>query len=123
MLEKPQAEAIAQQLIDAWNSRDIVAIMSRYREDVEVTSPMFLRILGIPDGTLRGRESLRPFWLKLLAQLPHLRFKLHEVYVGVDGFSMHMQSLFERDSVVMVRVDEQGLIRRMDNFLVNLELP
>ncbi len=47
---------------DAWNVRDLDAVMAHYAEDVAVCSPLVVKRLGIPDGWLRGKSALRDYF-------------------------------------------------------------
>ena len=62
MLTESEAKNFAQEWIAAWNSHDLEAILSHYGEDVVLTSPVAARILGDPDGTVRGKTSLGEYF-------------------------------------------------------------
>ena len=51
------AYAFAAAWVDAWNRRDLDAILEHYAADVELTSPLAVR----SDGTLRGTAELRDY--------------------------------------------------------------
>ena len=123
MLDKNALVQFAQSLLDAWNRHDIVAILDHYSDEIEVTNPLFNMLLGTPDGVLRGKAAIRPLWADVLRQIPHLRFKLHDVYLGVDSFAMHYQGIFERNVIEVLRFDDKGKVASSVNYLMSLDLP
>ena len=123
MLDKRTARAIAESLVEAWNRHDLEDILTHYHCDVVVTNPLFCVLLGIEDGVIRGRDSLKPFWAKVLQQLPHLRFKLLDVYVGVDNFVVHYVGMFEKNVVEVFTVNNDGKVVTTVTYLDSLELP
>jgi len=44
-METQQTEAFAKGWIQAWNQRDLEAILSHYTEDVEFQSPLVVKLL------------------------------------------------------------------------------
>ena len=123
MLDRHAALKITESLIEAWNRHDLASILAHYHGDVVVTNPMFCVLLGIPDGVLRGRDALKPYWCKVLQQLPHLRFKLLDVYLGVDNFVIHYEGMFEKKTVEIFTVDANNKIVSTITYLDSLELP
>ncbi|GFK94378.1 hypothetical protein NNJEOMEG_02222 [Fundidesulfovibrio magnetotacticus] len=123
MLDKNTVRQFAQSLVDAWNRHDLAAIMSHYAEDVVFTNPLILLLVGKPDGVLRGRETIRPYWADVLRNIPHLHFKVHDVYPGVNGFAVHYQGIFERETIEVFTLDDKGKIASSTMFLENLNMP
>ena len=70
--------------IDAWNSRDVEAVLAHFAEDVVFTSPTAERFAPGNSGTVHGKDELRAYWNRALDGNPDLRFELIGVYVGVD---------------------------------------
>jgi len=58
MLEE-SARKLAAAWCDAWNRRDLDAIMEHYADDVEFSSPTVVKRWGISDGWLRGSSKVR----------------------------------------------------------------
>ena len=79
------AAAFAAAWVDAWNHRDLDAILSHYAVDVLFTSPFVAQLLGDPAGVVRGRDALRAYFAAGLARFPDLHFRLRHVLPGVNG--------------------------------------
>jgi ketosteroid isomerase-like protein len=74
------AKAFAHAWEEAWNSRDLDAIMSHYRDDVVFRSRKAVPITG--GGEVRGKAALRAYWSQALERQPDLRFAVQDVFVG-----------------------------------------
>jgi hypothetical protein len=82
---------------DAWNRRDLDAIMAHYADDVALSSPAVVARMGRADGWLRGKAEVRDYFAKGL-QAPGLHFELVDVLFGVNVICM----IFRRETGVMV---------------------
>ncbi len=78
---------------DAWNRRDLDAIMTHYAEDVALSSPAVVARMGRADGWLRGKAEVRAYFEHGL-QAPGLRFELLDVLFGVNVICM----IFRRET-------------------------
>jgi len=56
------ARSQAQAWCDAWNRRDLDAVMSHYADDVRVCSPLVKKRFPNSDGWLRGAPALRAYF-------------------------------------------------------------
>lgn len=63
-----------------WNSHDLDAIMSHYREDIVFRSRKAVALAG--EGEIRGKERLRAYWAEALARQPDLKFAVRDVFEG-----------------------------------------
>lgn len=72
-----EAEAFAARWAQAWNSRDIEAVLEHFHEDVAFTSPTAVRVVGIP--TVSGKPALRDYWQQALTPLASLHFTVDRV--------------------------------------------
>lgn len=81
----------------AWNALDLERIISRYTEEVTLSSPAVVTRLGRADGTLRGRGEVRSYFAAGL-QAPGLHFELLQVLAGVASLCM----IFRRETGVVV---------------------
>jgi ketosteroid isomerase-like protein len=88
----------ARQWIDAWNARDIEAVLRHYADDVVFTSPTAIRFAPDSEGTIRGKAELRDYWTRALEGHPDLHFELIDLYVGVDTIVLHHR--YRADAVV-----------------------
>jgi hypothetical protein len=110
-------EADAQQLavdwIEAWNSHDLDRILAHYAEDVEVTSPFVETVLGPGRKTVVGKAALRAYWGPILEQYPELHFVLHRAYAGVESVVLRYRSVQGLMSAECMELDPRGKIRRV----------
>jgi len=67
---------------DAWNRRDIDAIMAHYADNVEFNSPTIVHRWGNADGWIRGKARLRANF-EIGVKASNLRFDLIDVLLGV----------------------------------------
>lgn len=65
---------------EGWNSHDLDAIMSHYRDDVVFRSRKALSVVG--QGEIVGKAALREYWAEALARQPDLRFHVQQVFAG-----------------------------------------
>lgn len=105
-----RARAVA--WVDAWNRRDLEAILAHYADDVTVCSPRVVERLGAPDGWLRGKAALREYFAQGLSNAA-LRFDLVDVAIGVGAMTV----VYRRENGALVtdcaELDGEGRIRRM----------
>jgi hypothetical protein len=74
-----EMRALAEQWIQAWNSRDLDRIMDHYAEDVEFEANTVIRRWQKADGKLRGVTELRNHFRLGLDLVPNLRFEMEDV--------------------------------------------
>jgi hypothetical protein len=101
------ARRVAEEWCDAWNRKDLDAVMAHYAENVAFSSPTVVRRLGIADGWLHGSTRLREnFVIGIAAE--RLRFDLVDVVVGVTSMCV----IYRRETGQLVNdtveLDEQG---------------
>lgn len=111
----PSPEALrarAAAWVDAWNRRDLEAIVAHYTDDVALCSPRVVERLGAPDGWLRGRAALRAYFAIGLRN-PALRFELVAVTVGVGAMTL----VYRRENGALVtdcaELDGDGRMKRV----------
>lgn len=68
------ASAFARTWIDAFNRRDVEAVLAYYAEDARFRSPKAERITGSP--LVEGKAALRAYWQAALSQHESLEFTL-----------------------------------------------
>jgi len=71
------ARSFAVRWAEAWNNRDIVAVLVDFHDNVVFTSPTALAVVGV--GTVRGKEPLRAYWTAALGRISSLRFFVDRV--------------------------------------------
>ena len=80
--EKPRgpreaAETFAARWAEAWNVRDIEAVLKHFHDDVVFTSPTALAVVG--SATVRGKDALRAYWTTALSRITSIRFTIDRV--------------------------------------------
>jgi ketosteroid isomerase-like protein len=110
MIAREWAEAFARDWIAAWNAHDLERILSHYADDFEMRSPLIVERMGVPEGLLKGKEAIRPYWQAGLAAKPPLKFELREVMVGVGAIAIVYRNVTRgADVVERIEFNEQGL--------------
>ena len=111
-LTQNTAQTKAQNWVDAWNNRDLDAVMMHYADDVPVCSPLVKRRLNKSDGWLHGKSALRDYFAVGMGN-PDLQFTLKSVHVGVQSMSM----VYARENGIQVvdtmELNADGLTTRM----------
>lgn len=87
-----EAEAFAQEWIEAWNSHDLDTIMSHYDAGVVLISPTAARILDDPAGTVDGKTALRNYFNRGLEVYPNLHFELLDVMRGLSSIVLYYKN-------------------------------
>jgi hypothetical protein len=62
----------AVQWAEAWNRRDVEAVLAHFHDDVIFTSPTALAVVG--SATVRGKTALRDYWNTAIGRITALRF-------------------------------------------------
>jgi ketosteroid isomerase-like protein len=68
--------------IDAWNRRDVEAVLEHFANDVEFVSPTAASVVGNPLVT--GKDALRAYWVSALERIGNLKFTLDRAPYDVD---------------------------------------
>lgn len=76
-MQRSGAIQFAQSWIDAWNRRDIEAVLAWYSDNLSFTSPTALEVTG--HSTVSGKTALRDYWQKALAQISDLHFTFERI--------------------------------------------
>jgi len=97
--------------IGAWNAHDIDWILSHYRDDVRLVSPLAARA-GAPQGRVDGRDALRAYFERALATYPALHFQPIAALGGIGSVALHYRSVEERDAIEVMELDARGQVRR-----------
>jgi hypothetical protein len=87
MLTEAQAQQIAREVIEAWNSHDLERILEHYEDDATLTSPLAAQKLGDPN--VRGKAALRAYFRLGLELYPELHFDLVDVMWGVSSVVLY----------------------------------
>jgi hypothetical protein len=112
-LQASFARELAQDWVDAWNSHDLEKIMTHYGDEVLLTSPVALKVLG-GDGTLRGKAALRTYFQRGLQAFPDLRFDLIDVLWGTETIVIYyLNNVRGSKTVEVMLLNPAGKIGRV----------
>ncbi len=109
----PDPKKFAETWIDSWNSHDLDRILEHYADDVEVTTPMIKVVMGIDDGTVRGKADVRRYWGIALEKVPDLRFELIECALGVESIAIYYKAVMGKTAVEVMFFDRDGKVSRV----------
>lgn len=108
MLDRAWAEEFAHEWIAAWNAHDLERVLAHYTDDFQMTSPLIVQWLGVADGRLQGKETIRRYWAQGLAKMPQLHFKLIDVVVGTNSLGIVFESVgLPRTVLEFMQLDDQ----------------
>jgi hypothetical protein len=108
-MSTPEPTQFAELWIEAWNARDIDAVLAHYAEDVTFTSPLAARVIPESGGVVRGKEALRTYWTRALQGNPDLHLVLVGVYAGVDTVVLSYRNQ-RGESISEVLTFQDGLV-------------
>ncbi len=110
-MNRDQVYEFASGWVDAWNRRDVEAVLAHFAEGVQFTSPVAARVVG--SSTVNGREQLRAYWLSALHRIGDLAFTLD--YALWDEDRKEVAIIYERlvdgskeRACELLRFDESG---------------
>lgn len=103
-------DKFAQEWVNAWNSRDLDAVLAHYRDDFEMSSPFIVQIAGVASGVLRGKEAVRAYWSAALSRMPELHFDPIATMAGVDSAVIHYRGPGGRLCAEVFAFDADGLV-------------
>jgi len=106
LIDRAFALTFAADWIAAWNSGDLERIFEHYRDDFEMRSPLILERGFSPNGVLRGKEAVRPYWSAgIKSASPPLQFELIDAYGGIDTIAIHYRSVGRYQVIEFVELD------------------
>ncbi len=106
------ARRFADEWLDAWNSHDPDRILPHYAEDFEMTSPGIVELMAEPAGVLRGKAAVRAYWEIALERRPDLRFRLLDIFTGVETICISYDSGTGRNAVEWFHFNADGKVIR-----------
>ena len=111
MIEQAFAEHFAADWIDSWNEHDLVRILSHYTDGFEMSSPMIIKVVSEPSGTLKGKEAVGSYWAKALQLVPNLHFELVATLVGVNSITLYYNGV-RGPSAEVFHFNQDGKVTR-----------
>ena len=113
-LEGSFARQFGEDWVNAWNSHDLEKILAHYDDEVELTSPIALKLLNNDDGVVRGKAALRAYFLIGIQAYPDLRFELLNVFWGVETIVLYYgNNVRGTKSAEVMQMTPAGKIRRV----------
>ncbi len=113
MLTEEKAKNIANHWIKSWNAHDLDEIMSHYEDDVVLVSPIAVKILDEPTGTVRGKKALRDYFQKGLEVYPDLRFELKDVMWGLSSLVLYYVNQKGTKAGEFMKISTSGKISKV----------
>jgi ketosteroid isomerase-like protein len=112
MINQQWAQAFALDWIESWNTNDMDRILAHYTDDFEMSSPLIVERLGLPGGTLKGKDAIRDYWAPSVTMEPPLQFALIDVFVGVGAVTIYYNSVGRRMVAETLFIDSTGKATR-----------
>ena len=72
--------------IDAWNRRDVDAVLSVFRDDARFVSPKAAQMVGYAE--LANKRELEAYWREAMRRITSLKFTLDHVTCDVEAREM-----------------------------------
>ncbi len=111
MISAELAWDFAKDWVDAWNAHDLEWILSHYADQIQVTSPIALRLAGA--DKIQGKAALRDYFATGLAHYPDLSFRLLNVFSGQDSIVLHYVNQNSVQAAEWMRLNEEGKVVEM----------
>jgi len=105
-----QAKRFAEAWVAAWNAHDLERILIHYADTLEFISPLIAERLGLADGTIRDKESLRSYFALGLDTFKDLRFELIELLTGPRGVTIYYRNQRGRTVAETMLFDANGKV-------------
>ena len=81
---QPSLDTLVRRWIDAYNARDLNAVLVLYTEGATHTSPKLRERQPHTRGEIRGQAALRAWWQDAMQRLPDLHYELHALTTTGD---------------------------------------
>lgn len=111
MLLNERANYIAQDWIDAWNSRDLERVLGYYSRTAQHTSPRVIEFNDNASCTIKGIGKLRNYFQEGFALYPNIKFELLDIMVGVDTLSIRYRTKNKTVLEIMFFNEEGKVVR------------
>jgi hypothetical protein len=115
---RANAEMFAAEWAEAWNRRDVEAVLAYFRDDIVFTSPTALAVTG--SSIVRGKEALRSYWTTALASIGSIRFSV--VRVLWDSVRRELAIVYVSDIDGRTRTVSENLVVSDDGRVVTAEV-
>ncbi len=123
LIDRESALAVAEPLVKAWNERRESRLLDLLRDDIVFRSPLLHQLYHIQEGEIRGKKDLAPYLGRILMELPHTKFSIKNIFLGMNGFVLEFVSIFEKTVIGVFDLDDQGRISGWSAYFDSLDLP
>ena len=113
MLSETLVKEFADDWVRAWNAHDLDAILSHYAPEIELTSPVAVRLLNDSSGTVRGPIALRQYFRRGLESYPNLAFELLEVMWGLSSVILRYKNQKGSTTAEYMELDTRMKVTRV----------
>lgn len=114
------AKNFADEWVQAWNNKDIEAIMSHYVDSVVFSSPFILKAQINDKGTIQGKSELRKYFESALVKNPNLHFDLKHIMVGIKSITLiYTRKGTMLASEAMILNDEGKVVEGLSHYSVD----
>ena len=115
MMTRDEIDSFVSAWIEAFNRRDIEAVLEHFADEVEFTSPVAEAVVG--HATIAGKARLREYWQEALRRRTKMHFTLdHWIW---DAERQELAIVFIRDvdgekrrACELLQFDATGLVAR-----------
>jgi len=109
----------AERWAEAWNRRDIQAVLRHFDDAVQFSSPVAVAVVNQP--TLHGKPALRAYWAAALDRVESLRFDVRRTLWDADRRALAI--VYDRvvngkqdRAVELLRFNRAGLVESGEAF-------
>lgn len=100
---------LADRWVDAWNRRDLDALLALYGDGVEIHSPFVTLMPSVRDAALKGKAALTAHFEASWAVGPRSRMTLEDVHLAERGLTLYVRGGCAPKMEMEFRLDD-GLI-------------
>jgi hypothetical protein len=104
--------SVADQWLNAWNSRNIDNIMLHYADDIAFNSPLIIKLGFNETGYITGKDDLKKYFEIGLKKYPDLSFEMFNVTTGVSSLVIVYKSVNNMAAAEYMEVNDAGLITK-----------
>jgi ketosteroid isomerase-like protein len=112
MIDRAFADELAAEWIAAWNSHDLDRILSHYRDDFSMSSPLIAQWGFAASGTLHGKNAVRAYWRDGLDRHRDLHFTLDAAFAGADSVALLYTNHLGRRVIENLFLDDTRRVMR-----------
>jgi ketosteroid isomerase-like protein len=91
--------------INAWNRRDLDALLALYSDDIQLRSP-FAKVYAA-SGVIKGKEELGRYWGEAMRRIPDLSIEKVAVYKGHLALALHYRDNNGRNCIETVLFNDE----------------